>query len=40
MEQHFVMISDSIEKHGKHGTEFPDFKLHSEKMPLIKINTG
>ena len=22
MEQHFVMISDSMEKHGEHGTAF------------------
>ena len=31
MVQHFVMISDSIEKHGEHGTAFShDFRQHGK----------
>ena len=33
MEQHFVMISDSMEKHGEHGTAFShDFRQHGRSM--------
>ena len=31
MAQHFVMISDSMEKHGEHGTVFSrDFRQHGK----------
>ena len=31
MEQHFVMISDSMEKHGEHGAAFSyDFRQHGK----------
>ena len=31
MEQHFLMISDSMEKHGEHGAAFsPDFRQHGK----------
>ena len=31
MEQYFVMISDSMEKHGEHGTAFShDFRQHGK----------
>ena len=31
MVQHFVMISDSMEKHGEHGTAFShDFRQHGK----------
>ena len=33
MEQHFLVISDSIEKHGKHDTAFsPDCRQHKKSM--------